>query len=43
LPTMEIDGRKDFFAPKRFMVEFFASLAIVYVCTLTNVFVHASQ
>ena len=40
---MEIDGRKDFFAPKRFMVEFFASLAIVYVTTLTNVFVHASK
>ena len=40
---MEIDGRKDFFAPKRFMVEFFASLSIVYVCTLTNVFVHANK
>jgi glycerol uptake facilitator-like aquaporin len=40
---MEIDGRKDFFAPKRFMVEFFASLAIVYVTTLTNVFQHHNQ
>lgn len=40
---MNIDGRKDFYAPKRYMVEFFASLAIVYVTTLTNIFVHENK
>ena len=40
---MEIDGRKDFYAPKRYIVEFVASLAIVYVTTLTNIFVHANK
>lgn len=40
---MQIDDRKDFYAPKRYMVEFFASLAIVYVLTLTNIFVHQNK
>ena len=40
---MEIDGRKDFYEPKRFVAEFFASLAIVYTTTLTNIFANESK
>jgi len=40
---MEIDGRKDFYDPKRFVAEFFASLVIVYTTTLTNIFANESK
>lgn len=35
---MQVDGRTDFFSPKRYLAEFIASLAITYVTTLTSIF-----